>query len=75
MDNDRLFLLDKQIEELFGKEPLESVEDELFRWFLFAYNKGNGIRSLNRLEFDLFKEKFAILIELIYLKCQGLDAE
>jgi hypothetical protein len=59
-------LLEK-LEELFGDEPFNPAEEELFKWFLFAYTgKGSDIKDLDSLKFVLFKDKFIILVDAIY---------
>ncbi|MDB4926551.1 hypothetical protein [Mucilaginibacter sp.] len=59
-------LLEK-LEELFIDEPLNPAEEELFKWFLFAYTgKGSGIMDLDILKFKLFKDKLAILVDAVY---------
>jgi len=64
--NDGQSLLEK-LEELFGDEPLDPVKEELFKWFLFAYTgKGNGVKNLDSLNFELFKDKLTVLIDAVY---------
>lgn len=59
-------LLEK-LEDMFGDEPFGPIEEELFQWFLFAYTgKGNGIKDLDTINFDLFKERLITLINEIY---------
>ncbi|MES2063126.1 MAG: hypothetical protein V4456_14460 [Bacteroidota bacterium] len=59
-------LLEK-LEELFGNEPFDPIEEELFKWFMFAYTgRGSGIKKLDRLNFELFKSKLNSLIDAIY---------
>jgi hypothetical protein len=50
--------IEKEIEDLNGDEPLGAVEEELFKWLLFSYSeRGGGIRDLDSVKFELFKEK------------------
>lgn len=67
MDENQSLL--ETLEILFGEEPFNPVEEELFQWFLFAYlGKGRRMNNLDSLNFALFKEKINILIEAIYKK-------
>ncbi|MBD1364526.1 hypothetical protein IDJ77_11965 [Mucilaginibacter sp. ZT4R22] len=62
-----LSLLKKKIEDLFGEEPLNEVDEELFKWLMFAYlDKGSGMKDLDGLNFELFKEKLTLLVDAIY---------
>jgi hypothetical protein len=64
--NDSQLLLEK-LEDMFGDEPFGPIEEELFQWFLFAYTgNGKGIKDLDAVNFDIFKEQFTILIETVY---------
>ena len=39
--------------ELFGEEPFNSVEEDLFIWFIFVYlGKGKNMKNLDSLNFD-----------------------
>ncbi len=59
-------LLEK-LEELFGEEPFDPVEEELFKWFMFAYfGDGKEIKNLDNSNFELFKNRFILLIDAIY---------
>jgi hypothetical protein len=59
-------LLEK-LEGLFGDEPFDPVEEELFKWFLYMYSgKGSGIKDLDILNFELFKDKLYLLINAVY---------
>lgn len=59
--------IEKEIEDLFGEEPLGPVEEELFKWMLFSYSeRGCGINGLDRLDFELFKDKLMKLVEAVY---------
>jgi hypothetical protein len=65
--NDSQLLLEK-LEDMFGDEPFGQVEEELFQWFLFAYNaRGNNIKDMDNLNLEVFKERLNILIDTIYL--------
>lgn len=65
MNDDRPLL--EKLEELFGDEPLQPVEEELFKWFIFSYSgKGNGIKNLDGLNFELFKTRLTLLIDAVY---------
>lgn len=58
----------EKLEELFHDEPFAPIEEELFKWFMFAYiGKGTGIKTLNNLDFELFKTKLKTLIDAVYL--------
>jgi hypothetical protein len=64
--NDGQPLLEK-LEDLFGDEPFGPVEEELYQWFLFAYDgKGKGINDLDTLDLEIFKGRLAILIDGVY---------
>lgn len=55
------------LEELFGDEPFSPVEEELFKWFIFAYfGKGKDIKNLDSLDFGHFKDKLTLLLNSIY---------
>jgi hypothetical protein len=59
-------LLEK-LEKLFGDEPLDPVEEELFKWFLYSYTgKGSSIEDLDKLSFELFKDKLTLLMDAVY---------
>ncbi|HEY5327204.1 MAG TPA: hypothetical protein VIJ27_09395 [Mucilaginibacter sp.] len=59
-------LLEK-LEELFGNEPFDAVEEELFKWFQYAYTgKGSSIKDLDTLNFELFKARLTVLINAVY---------
>jgi hypothetical protein len=59
-------LLEK-LEELFGNESFNPIEEELFKWFIFAYTgKGSGIKDFDTLNFEVFKDKLNILIDAVY---------
>jgi hypothetical protein len=65
MNDGQAFL--EKLEDLFGNEPLGSVEEQLFQWFLFAYTgKGNGLKDLDNLNFEIFKERLLVVIDAIY---------
>ena len=66
--------LGKKIEELFGDEPYQPAEEELFKWLLSAYDKDCHLKTLDKTEFGRFKEKLLLLVELVYLKDQGTGA-
>lgn len=71
MSNDVSFL-EKKIESLFGEEPFKDVDEELFRWLMFAYfDTGSNIKNLDALNFEMFKGKLAVLIDAIYEWHQG----
>ncbi len=71
MRND-LSLLEKKIESLFGEEPFNEVDEELFRWLMFAYfDKGSNIKNLDDLNFETFKDKLSVLIDAVYQWHQG----
>jgi hypothetical protein len=71
MNND-LSLLERKIEDLFGEEPFNDVDEELFRWLMFAYfDKGSNIKNLDSPNFERFKDKLAVLIDAVYLWHQG----
>ena len=60
-------LLEK-LEELFGNESFNPIEEELFQWFVFVYSdKGSGIKDLDKLDFEVFKDKLNSLIDAVYL--------
>lgn len=60
-------LLEKKIEDLFGEEPLNEVDEELFKWLMFSYfDKGSGMKDLDDLNFELFKGKLTLLVDAIY---------
>jgi hypothetical protein len=61
-----LSLLESKIEDLFGGEPLNEVDEELFKWLMFAYNKGGGIKNLDNQNFELFKDKLIQLVDTVY---------
>jgi hypothetical protein len=66
MSND-LPLLEKRIEDLFGEEPFNQVDEKLFRWLMFAYfDKGSNIKNLDSLNFEMFKDKLTVLIDAVY---------
>ncbi len=66
MDSSQSLL--EKLEKLFGEEPLSPLDEELFKWFMFAYlGGGKEIKNLDSLNFELFKDKFTLLIEAIYL--------
>jgi hypothetical protein len=55
------------LEELFGEEPFSPLEEELFKWFLFAhFGKGRDIKNLDNAAFEKFKNKLALLIDVLY---------
>jgi len=55
------------LEELFHDDLFDPVEEELFKWFLFAYTgKGNGIKNLDTLSLEVFKNKLDILLNAIH---------
>ncbi|QTE41598.1 hypothetical protein J3L19_21970 [Mucilaginibacter rubeus] len=59
--------MERKIEDLFKEEPFDQVDEELFKWLIFSYfQKGNGIKNLNSLDFERFKEKLAVLVDAIY---------
>lgn len=59
-------LLEK-LEGLFGSEPFDHVEEELFKWFIYMYSgKGSGIKDLDTINFELFKDKLNLLINAVY---------
>jgi len=65
MNSSQPFL--EKLEELFHDEPFDPIEEELFKWFMFAYtSKGSGIKDLDSLNFELFKNKLNVLIDAIY---------
>jgi hypothetical protein len=65
--SDRKDLLTK-LNELFKEEPLNAVDEELFQWYLFAYNgMGKGISSLDRSSYELFKVKLVELLDAVYI--------
>jgi hypothetical protein len=71
MNND-LSLLERKIESLFGEEPFNEVDEELFRWLIFAYfEKGSNIKNLDDVDFKTFKDKLAVLIDVVYQWHQG----
>jgi hypothetical protein len=71
MSND-LSLLERKIEDLFGEEPFNEVDEELFRWLMFAYfDKGSNIKNLDGLNFKMFKDKLSVLIDAVYQWHQG----
>ena len=60
-------LLEKKIKELFEEENPGLVEEELFKWLIFAYfGKGSSIKELDSLDFELFKDKLILLVDAIY---------
>lgn len=60
--------MERKIEDLFGEEPFNQVDEELFSWLIFAYfQKGNGIKDLDSLDFEQFKDKLSILVDVVYL--------
>ena len=66
--------LSEKLEELFGKEPLAPVEEELFKWFLFAWNgKGSGIKNLKAVEFERFKNGLVRLAGVVYRGEQAVN--
>lgn len=55
------------LEELFGEEPFSPVEEELFKWLLFAYfGKGKDMKNLDNNAFEKFKTKLALLNDALY---------
>ncbi len=59
-------LLEK-LEELFGEEPFDPVEEELFKWFMFAYlGDGKEMKNMDSLNFKVFRDKLALLIDAVY---------
>ncbi|HTK21049.1 MAG TPA: hypothetical protein VL442_16115 [Mucilaginibacter sp.] len=55
------------LEELFHDDLFDPVEEELFKWFLFAYTgKGNGIKNLDARSLEVFKSKLDILLNAIH---------
>ena len=59
-------LLEK-LEKLFHDEPFDPIEEELFKWFIFAYTgKGTGIKNLDSLSLELFKDKLNSLVDALY---------
>lgn len=59
-------LLEK-LEELFGEEPFDQVEEELFKWFMFAYlGDGKEMKNMDSLNFKVFRDKLALLIDAVY---------
>ena len=64
--NDGQPLLEK-LEDQFGDEPFGPVEEELYQWFLFAYTgKGSGIKDLDTVNLELFKDRLGVLIDAVY---------
>ena len=64
--NEGQSLLEK-LEKLFGNEPFDPVEEELFKWFLYSYTgKGSSIEDLDKLSFELFKDKLTVLMDAVY---------
>jgi len=58
----------EKLDGIFSDEPFDQVEEELFKWFLYAYSgKGNGIKNLNELNYELFKYKLNTLIDAVYI--------
>jgi len=56
-----------KLNELF-KEPLNAVDEELFQWYLFAYNgMGKSISSFDRPSYELFKVKLVELLDAVYI--------
>ena len=56
MNNNQPLL--KKLEKLFNDEQFNAIEEELFKWFMFAYtDKGNGIKQLDSLNFEFFKAR------------------
>ena len=65
MNSSQSFL--EKLEELFHDDPFDSIEEELFQWFLFAYTgKGSGIIDLDTVNLRLFKDRLIILIDAVY---------
>jgi len=66
MNVDQLLL--EKLEGLFGDEPFDPVEEELFKWFLYVYSgKGSAIKELDNLNYELFKCRLNLLIDAVYL--------
>jgi hypothetical protein len=59
--------LERTINEIFGEEPFNAVDEQLFKWLMFSMiGNGRHIRNLDSLNYTLFKEKLNILLDAVY---------
>ncbi|MBT2560107.1 hypothetical protein J7E50_02580 [Pedobacter sp. ISL-68] len=68
--------IERKIEDLFGDEPFKPVEEELFKWLIFAYfDRGKGISDLDLSGFECFKVKLMTMVEDVYQLSQLNSAD
>lgn len=59
--------LEQTIDEIFGKEPFNAVDEQLLKWLIFSLiGNGRHLRTLDALNYSLFKEKLNIILDAIY---------
>lgn len=59
--------LEQAINEVFGAEPFNAVDEQLFKWLIYSLiGNGRHIGTLDALNYSLFKEKLVVLIDAVY---------
>ncbi|RKR82857.1 hypothetical protein BDD43_3048 [Mucilaginibacter gracilis] len=59
--------LEQTIDQVFGAEPYNAVDEQLFKWLIYALiGNGRYVRTLDALNFTLFKEKLSVLLDAVY---------